>query len=625
MELIKLDSQTTNPLSELSGDVSASSGTLTFESDAVDAAVDNNVGPLDSNGATDIQVTPSQSGVSAYVLVRTTSGDGAEVNADGDLTLSGDVDLIGVEVVTVQETASTADPQSDTVAPGDDVTFDVNTNLGTDTTAEAAHSIVLYREGEIENRQVRFRTDAEIDDVADFSLSDEDFTVETDIEGANGVLEIVGEATIFGFDISDRRSEGLVTVRGTADDFAPDATVTLDSDAAPVDISTKSILTGTAEDEIVVETLADFEEGDYKFVHVAQQDGDISTTSGTITLAEETTTSPPPDDDAPDDDDDDPPRQTQPEVDVDRTTNVVTAQVRNAQPGTPVQVDVRQSTPDPVADIENLEITSRVAGDFSVEVERLTGPPADTPQVPPTVSSPIRYVRMDTSLSNADIERARATFRVSNERIAQRGGSPETVVLNRFAGNGWETLPTEPIGQTEDGEATRFRATTPGFSTFAIGVQEANISVTDATLAQNTIEVTEEADVEAVVENTGSANGTTTLTVTADGETVATQSVTVQAGDTRTITLSPTFDTAGTYDIAVNGVAAGTLEVEATATPTPTDPTPTPTETATPTATDTPSPTDAPDDDDGGTPLIVFGLIALLFAIVAVLLRQADN
>ena len=122
------------------------------------------------------------------------------------------------------------------------------------------------------------------------------------------------------------------------------------------------------------------------------------------------------------------------------------------------------------------------------------------------------------------------------------------------------TLETEHLG----GE--RFRATSAGFTSYAIGFQnaqaESDLSVTDVSLDSETVATGDAATVSVTVENGGDASGSITLELTAGGESVASRDVTVSAGGSQTVTFNPTFDEAGDYEIAVNGVAGGMLTVE---------------------------------------------------------------
>ena len=102
-----------------------------------------------------------------------------------------------------------------------------------------------------------------------------------------------------------------------------------------------------------------------------------------------------------------------------------------------------------------------------------TTPSAAT--APPT-GDIYEYVEITLSWVNPhDIERAVIVFTIPADWLEDHGMAPEDVRLMRCVGGVWQSLETEVAG--EENGLYRFRATTPGFSTFAIAAAPENATV----------------------------------------------------------------------------------------------------------------------------------------------------
>jgi|GEM_PF-6045532 len=88
-----------------------------------------------------------------------------------------------------------------------------------------------------------------------------------------------------------------------------------------------------------------------------------------------------------------------------------------------------------------------------------------------------------------------------------------------------------------------------------------DISVVDADLETDQVDVSKSIDVFADLENVGEERGNITVDLEVDGDVVDSQTFKVDGGATETVTFTQTFEEAGEFDIAVNGVEAGTLTV----------------------------------------------------------------
>ncbi|WP_346434793.1 Ig-like domain-containing protein [uncultured Methanoculleus sp.] len=111
-------------------------------------------------------------------------------------------------------------------------------------------------------------------------------------------------------------------------------------------------------------------------------------------------------------------------------------------------------------------------------------------QTEPPAAGVYEYVEVALSWVNQnDISGATVTFAIPARWLEQHSMAPEDVRLLRYVNGGWQILDTEVIGE-EDGTYL-FRATTPGFSTFAIAAAPENVTTTPTTTSEET-NVTEE-------------------------------------------------------------------------------------------------------------------------------------
>jgi len=98
------------------------------------------------------------------------------------------------------------------------------------------------------------------------------------------------------------------------------------------------------------------------------------------------------------------------------------------------------------------------------------------------------YIEINLYWANPnDIESAAVVFTIPADWLREHGMTPEDVRLMRCVDGVWQTLETEVVG--EESGLYRFRATTPGFSTFAIAAAPENVTTaaeTNATTGEET-------------------------------------------------------------------------------------------------------------------------------------------
>lgn len=93
-----------------------------------------------------------------------------------------------------------------------------------------------------------------------------------------------------------------------------------------------------------------------------------------------------------------------------------------------------------------------------------------------------------------------------------------------------------------------------------VAVEGPETTVGSASLERRTVAEGDDVRVTVRVDNAGTAAGSRTVQLTVDGAVVATERVVVPAGGT-TVSLNWTADATGEFDVAVDGVAAGTVTV----------------------------------------------------------------
>lgn len=116
---------------------------------------------------------------------------------------------------------------------------------------------------------------------------------------------------------------------------------------------------------------------------------------------------------------------------------------------------------------------------------------------------------------------------------------------------------TAPDGQAGGGPAG------PGPGPGDGGDDDSDISVVGASVSPADLAPGDDATVTATLRNEGTAAGTYTAALEIDGVIVDRQTVEVPAGGEVTVSFERTFQQAGTFEVAVDGVAAGSVTVAA--------------------------------------------------------------
>ena len=248
-------------------DVDDLRGDISLKTDLVDwVAIEtidlNEEGELEEN----FKFTPVDDGIHVAMLTVNRTGEGfSDVDGNGQ-TISANVHeddftIAGVETIAVQATESIAEPDEETVEPGDEVEFTLNATFEPENTV--GHAIVLFHDEQFQDTQLTAIPDGEVD-LDDLVLQD-------------GELRILLERQ--SVDLEDEIS---VTADGPFDSLSTD--VTLPSEITVINATNATVEGGEREETVTLAVGEDFEPGEYRYVHVAidEEVGIFSTTTDTL-------------------------------------------------------------------------------------------------------------------------------------------------------------------------------------------------------------------------------------------------------------------------------------------------------------------------------------------------------
>lgn len=513
-----------------------------------------------------------------YVYVAVTEADGGLTVSGGDLSIDGQVTVVGAEHALVRTGTSAVDAPNN-VPAGETATFEVEADGHSG--SEVTRAVALYHEKTYVNQYVLAAATDDIDDEFDLET---DTQLESSLAGVNGVAEVADDVDRLGVDVDDRRIARSAGVGSILDILADRADTDLPgvrtTGSAQLDGSVTITDGSPGDTRVDVDTFENWTQGNYRWITLAvgENSRDVSVRTGTFPVRPAQSGGGDDDDDHRDDDDDH--RDDADDDDGDdeagaggdcapqyKPANVtdgdqVRVSVECVRESTVLVFDLGLPASNETDDVsfEQLNVT---AGEDSQNVTATmaarSGPPADVPGGP-LGERTLAYFTVE--LRNFTVANATAgtlTFNVSTSRLEELDVDPGEIRLARLHNGTWQSLNTTHRG---DG---RFRAETPGFSTFAVGAPGPALSVNEAAVDPAEVAPGETVSVSATVDNAGRRNGSTTLSVTANGTERAVANVSVPAGGNLTERVDLTFEEAGTYDLAVDGVAAGTVTVSSQA------------------------------------------------------------
>ncbi|WP_254864727.1 CARDB domain-containing protein [Halovivax gelatinilyticus] len=236
---------------------------------------------------TTINFTPEEyeefgDGAGQYVVMVTVTEDGTGFSAsDGDLAVNGHSALVGADGLLVQSESSEVSVED--IEPGDTASFDVGTTFD----GEVHHGVALYHKETFENSE----TIINVTEAPSTDFSSEDVIFEPEIGEVYGVADLDEDAPLIGSAIEPTSVSGTYAVTDVLSFVAGE----FDQDEPTVDPGDESLdasvttLSADGDATVDIETLEDWAEGEYQWVHVAAtEDGEqIATSEGTIEIEED--------------------------------------------------------------------------------------------------------------------------------------------------------------------------------------------------------------------------------------------------------------------------------------------------------------------------------------------------
>jgi PKD repeat protein len=194
--------------------------------------------------------------------------------------------------------------------------------------------------------------------------------------------------------------------------------------------------------------------------------------------------------------------------------------------------------------------------------------PAETRQFTrATGTVPVSEVIVTHSVPDDRLSNVTFAFSLRKSYLTERNVTAGAVRLYRSEITGWRTLGVIETGENDTHH--RFRAESPGFSRFVIGI-ERSIFETNASLESAEVERGEAVTVTARVQNIGRVAGTETVTLRQDDAVLERQTVSVDARSSETVTFTVVPETAGDPRLSVAGTPLSLLVTDSAAgTPTP--------------------------------------------------------
>lgn len=201
-------------------------------------------------------------------------------------------------------------------------------------------------------------------------------------------------------------------------------------------------------------------------------------------------------------------------VDSVATETGATINFRDISGRQPVSVEVPNMASER-ASVTGMEITTKFdEGSFRVEFTKpQSKPPGSAPALESAKGQAVDYFTAEAiGVSDDRIASVTVTFRLSESEIPD-DRSKDDVQLFRYVDGEWVALETTHLGGNE------FRATSPGFTTFAIGIQTSDVATATAT-ATPTMTATETATPTETEEVTTTTSARTTTTETETSKTL---------------------------------------------------------------------------------------------------------
>ncbi|KAA9397850.1 PGF-CTERM sorting domain-containing protein [Haloarcula sp. CBA1130] len=235
------------------------------------------VGAISAEGEVNASYTPESGGAYGFVLVTVDEGDEGLSVSDGNVSVNGNVTVVGVEQAVVQDNASNVERTQNPVNPGDNVTLNVDTEIEDE---NVTHAVLLVRQGELQRQSSTVTVSGELNE----SFSTDQITVENSFDGVSGVATVGDNTSIAGVNLSGNQSIPAIGLQGLFGTLISEA----ESDAeGDVIHASATLASGDSDTNVTVQTLDSWPNGAYQYVHVAvgTESGSINSDTGTVALS----------------------------------------------------------------------------------------------------------------------------------------------------------------------------------------------------------------------------------------------------------------------------------------------------------------------------------------------------
>jgi hypothetical protein len=257
-----------------------------IQADAASARVVD-TGQLDGDGELTHTFTPAAAGDYTFVLVTNDFGPGVEAGGSGELFVDGGVTVVGVESIPVHNENASAGTVNDSYPAGRNVSFTLDSGLES---AETNHSVFLYNEEQFTDGRVVVEAEGDVTELLTGDTSSADVTAERSISNLSGVVRAEVGFSALGFEVAEQDRSGRIDPSPFVDvatgefGLEDQVTDTTTADATPLNGSVVVNRSGSGSATLEVETLRNFSTGTYRWIYVAQQGSEVSSTDGTVQL-----------------------------------------------------------------------------------------------------------------------------------------------------------------------------------------------------------------------------------------------------------------------------------------------------------------------------------------------------
>ncbi|MFB6158879.1 MAG: PGF-pre-PGF domain-containing protein [Candidatus Nanohalobium sp.] len=234
------------------------------------------------------------------------------------------------------------------------------------------------------------------------------------------------------------------------------------------------------------------------------------------------------------------------------------AQIQGVKANQQVQVTIPETpSQDGANPVEQVSLSSSTdAESVSVTVDDLG---TDRPETVSEDAGAEVYSYQQISVEGVEdrnIQESTINFRVQKSFLDEKGRSPEDVVMKRYHNSEWQSLDTRVSEELDN--AYRFKASSTGFSYYAIALQEQqnqtqgepNIQTTSLSVQPSEGTPPFDVTIDVTVKNSGNAEGSKAVKVKLGDEVIRSETVSLEAGEERTLSYNYTVEQSGSLSFS---------------------------------------------------------------------------